>query len=345
MKCCRRPGPCPLADPDLRVEALVASGRIQLTGAAASIHDTLLDLQGMAGRTPPLCTRLDDEWSTHVHLFEGSGEGPRTVMFHPLAGDTSSWLPVLGMVLADPSAQVAVVDAPGFGETPLSAGGAASDLPRWAASAVTILAAGSPVRVVGHSMGGRLATHAAAAHPELVSDLVLFAPALPQLMNQRLATPFKALGVGIQLCGRLPEKVALPALTLVLHLMTFTPSKTHNPALVLAARGVARRLKTTPDGVQALAGAIQWLLTPAEPLPLPEGATVLLGSRDWLLSKRAHLEAPGCTRVRTGHLVTLEDLETAYQAVMGTTLLPQQRKALPADQDAAVTAAAVTAEA
>src|SRR4051794_25303636 len=105
-----------------------------------------------------------------VHWVEaGSGE-PALVLLHGLSGSSRWWqrnLPALSV-----ARRVLVPDVIGFGRGP--AGGrlpAPAELGELLAGWLREVAAG-PVHLVGHSMGGLLAVHIAAAHPSLVSRLV-----------------------------------------------------------------------------------------------------------------------------------------------------------------------------
>lgn len=81
-----------------------------------------------------------------------------------------------------PHAEIIAVDLPGFGdspepETPLSIPDTAS-LVADALAAATAERGIGPLIAVGHSMGAQVVAELAAAHPELVGGVVLFAPSV-----------------------------------------------------------------------------------------------------------------------------------------------------------------------
>jgi pimeloyl-ACP methyl ester carboxylesterase len=106
-----------------------------------------------------------------VHWVE-SGVGAETVvLIHGLSGSSRWWQRNVPALAA--KYRVVVPDLIGFGRSrcpgPLPAMPAVADLfARWMEVART-----GPVHLVGHSMGGHLAVHVAARHPELIRRLVL----------------------------------------------------------------------------------------------------------------------------------------------------------------------------
>lgn len=128
------------------------------------------------------------------------GEGAPVVLIHGLAGSTKWWSRNITALARDH--QVHTVDLVGFGQ---NAGGrfvlgeAAGLLAEWMRRRGLRGAS-----VVGHSMGGHIAVDLAAAHPELVSKLVLVDAALnfagapqpsPDLAKTLPYLPFSMLGV------------------------------------------------------------------------------------------------------------------------------------------------------
>lgn len=125
-------------------------------------------------------TTLDLAGPTHV--LDWGGVGPTTVLVHGLDGSAANWFDN-GHVLAE-HARVVAPDLPGFGRTPL-----AGRVPTMEASAdliadvIRTMDLG-PSELMGNSMGGPVALFTAARHPELVSRVVLVAPALPRTANR-----------------------------------------------------------------------------------------------------------------------------------------------------------------
>ena len=93
-----------------------------------------------------------------------AGSGPRVALVHGFTQTARSWGHVAGRLAHQH--EVVAVDAPGHGDS----SSLRSDL--WTGAAALVEAAGSAT-YVGYSMGGRLALHAALAHPGTVTRLVV----------------------------------------------------------------------------------------------------------------------------------------------------------------------------
>lgn len=122
------------------------------------------------------------------------GDGPpRVLALHGWARSHRDFDAVLEPEGADALPSVAL-DLPGFGASPPPTeawGGAA-----YAEAVAPVLSdMGRPVVVLGHSFGGRVAVHLAAARPEAVHALVLTGVPLlhPQGRRRRVAPAFRAL--------------------------------------------------------------------------------------------------------------------------------------------------------
>jgi 2-succinyl-6-hydroxy-2,4-cyclohexadiene-1-carboxylate synthase len=92
-------------------------------------------------------------------------KGSRVVLLHGFGQDHRCWGP-LGDALAREH-DVVALDLPGHG----GAGAVHADLPT--TGQLVIDAADGPASIVGYSMGGRIALHAALDRPDLVASLVL----------------------------------------------------------------------------------------------------------------------------------------------------------------------------
>ncbi|WP_442930364.1 alpha/beta fold hydrolase [Mycobacterium sp. NBC_00419] len=114
--------------------------------------------------------------SDHLHVHRYGPSGPVQVLaIHGLTGHGRRWQALSDRHL--PGVALAAPDLLGHGRSPWSA--------PWSIDAnVAALAtlveeqAGGPVVVVGHSFGGAVALHLAAACPDLVAGLVLLDPAI-----------------------------------------------------------------------------------------------------------------------------------------------------------------------
>lgn len=117
---------------------------------------------------------LGDGRSLAVGRF-GAGDGTPVVLVHGFGGDRKAWLFNQG-TLAE-GRQVLAVDLPGHGESgPPGDEAGIAGLARDLAAVLRALALG-PAHLVGHSLGGAVALHAARAEPALARSLTLVAPA------------------------------------------------------------------------------------------------------------------------------------------------------------------------
>jgi pimeloyl-ACP methyl ester carboxylesterase len=120
---------------------------------------------------------VDMDGPVHYVDFGGPDDGPVVVMVHGLGGSHLNWC-LLGPRLAG-TARVLAVDLAGFGLT--EALGRSTTVQANAALLGRFIrrVAGTPVVLVGNSMGGLVSLLHAARHPETVSGVVLIDPALP----------------------------------------------------------------------------------------------------------------------------------------------------------------------
>ncbi len=100
--------------------------------------------------------------------------GPRLVLLHGIAADLQSWA-ALAPSLARNGRAVTAIDLPGHGDTAQEA----TDPDRMADAVIGFLATlgQEPVELVGHSLGGAIATRVARRAPGRVARLTLLAPA------------------------------------------------------------------------------------------------------------------------------------------------------------------------
>lgn len=118
----------------------------------------------------------------------GAGEGEPQLLVHGLGGAAVTWIEVIGGLAS--RGPVVAIDLPGCGGTPL-----VQDEPLTIDAYVDLVVAvadtlgWSRFTLHGNSMGGLIATLAAAAHPDRVTRLVLVSPALPPTSPLRLLVP------------------------------------------------------------------------------------------------------------------------------------------------------------
>jgi len=111
---------------------------------------------------------------THVQI-EGPAHAPVVLLLHGFGSSLQTW-DAWGQGLAN-EYRVVRLDIAGFGLTGPAESGDYSDEADVQRLLAVVDQLGLPrMTVVGHSMGGRLAWHFAAAHPQRVDKLVLIAP-------------------------------------------------------------------------------------------------------------------------------------------------------------------------
>ena len=121
---------------------------------------------------------VDVDGPTHYLDFGGPPDGPLVVCVHGLGGSHLNWLAVAPSLSL--TARVMALDLVGHGRTPAAGRTAGIEGHRALLSGfLEVVGNGSPVIVVGNSMGGLVATLQAAVEPESVAGLVLIDPALP----------------------------------------------------------------------------------------------------------------------------------------------------------------------
>lgn len=134
---------------------------------------------GCAPRSPNVATMKEGSFvqlpSTQVYVVDSGGAGTPCLLVHGLGGNHTNWIEVFDSLAA--RRRTIAVDLPGYGYSPPIE---RHDLDSLASVVVELVETlGEPAVLVGNSMGGLLAEMVAAAHPGLVVDLVLIAPASP----------------------------------------------------------------------------------------------------------------------------------------------------------------------
>jgi pimeloyl-ACP methyl ester carboxylesterase len=106
-----------------------------------------------------------------LHYLDWGGEGPPIVLLHGLRDQAHEWDPIAPALT--PLGRVIALDQRGHGESDApSSGYAPGDFAADLAAFCDALALDRPV-VIGHSLGGRVAYHFAAAWPDRLRALVL----------------------------------------------------------------------------------------------------------------------------------------------------------------------------
>ena len=144
------------------------------------VEDARLDVAGRQAR---------------VLRADGDGDDPQ-LLVHGLGGSAPTWIEVIAPLAR--RGPVVAVDLPGFGRTPTLDGDQLSvrgyrDFVLRTADAL----GWDRFTLHGNSMGGLIATHLAAKHPERVSGLVLVSPAIPPRRPVGLLVPARSTIDGI----------------------------------------------------------------------------------------------------------------------------------------------------
>lgn len=127
-----------------------------------------------------------------------AGRGSPVICLHGLGATKASFLPTIAALAND--WRVIAIDLPGFGESdkPL---GAAYDAPYFAGAVTALLdeLGIERARLIGNSMGGRVAIEVGLLYPERVEGMALLSPALAWLRDRRwrwlLRAPLPKLGL------------------------------------------------------------------------------------------------------------------------------------------------------
>lgn len=113
-----------------------------------------------------------------VHALTWGADGPPVVLVHGLDGSAANWLRV-GQLLGRDH-RVLAIDLPGFGRSRLGRHRSAMTAHADLVARTTRSWTDEPVALAGNSMGGVVATLAAARHPGLAHRVTLVASALPR---------------------------------------------------------------------------------------------------------------------------------------------------------------------
>jgi pimeloyl-ACP methyl ester carboxylesterase len=314
--------------PQLRV---VPSDRHRELTSVPIAHDGLPPVDSTAKPRPARGVRFRTRFGqTEVFVRETPGpdhDAPVAVLLHGLAGSSSNWTDLAGVLAA--RLRSLAVDLPGFG---LSEPPEEFDYSRRAHADVVIglldeLGTG-PVHLFGNSFGGAVAIEVAARRPDLVASLMLISPAMPdrrpslrRVSDRRMALamlPLVGRRARRQLAAVTPEERAGRLLRLC-----FADPDGVPPHRVEEAAEELRERAQLPWADIALGrttrGLVRsWFVTPSRSLWLlldriEAPALVVWGYEDRLVSSR---KAPRTARAlrrgrllvlpRTGHVAQME---------------------------------------
>jgi pimeloyl-ACP methyl ester carboxylesterase len=255
------------SSPDVHLAPARGAGGLVFAEAEHAEAATLGKLEPDRGPWPG---RTVTAGGVAMHVREtpstGGPDAPEVVFVHGLAGSSTNWTDLAGLLSTRASG--VAVDLPGFGRSEPTRSRTYD--PAALTDALLCWLAGrreerGPVHLVGNSLGGLIAMSVAARHPELVRSLTLVSPAMPdrRLDPRRMSDPRMALamvpGLGRSARRALDAEPTRARAERVLALCFADP-----------ARGSARRLeeliaeteerRTLPWAEEALDGATRGLI-------------------------------------------------------------------------------------
>jgi pimeloyl-ACP methyl ester carboxylesterase len=127
--------------------------------------------------TPGESRTVDLDGPVHYVDFGGNPDGPTMVLVHGLGGSHLNW--DLLAPLLTPHGRVYAIDLPGFGRSEPGERKASVQANVAVVKRFLDEVAGTPVVLVGNSMGGMISILVAGERPDAVSSLVLLDPAIP----------------------------------------------------------------------------------------------------------------------------------------------------------------------
>jgi pimeloyl-ACP methyl ester carboxylesterase len=223
---------------------------------------------------PGLEESVHEARGTRLRVFTG-GAGPTLLLVHGFGGAAENFTELARLL---PGRRLVIPDLPGHaGSRPIPAPSIAG----FADSVASLL--DGPAGVFGHSMGGTVALRLAERHPELVSGLVLAAPA-------GITSSSRLSAVAIGLAGLVkPARIAARRVDRIspsprLKRLVFGPLEVSNPE-ALSARAVDGFLRPALDHTDALGAGLA--LARDDPRPSLDRvrcpSLVLHGGRDRLV--------------------------------------------------------------
>ncbi|KAL3484378.1 Alpha/Beta hydrolase protein [Aspergillus germanicus] len=144
---------------------------------------------------------------TNTHFTQtGNPTGPLIVLLHGLGGSTETFTPLLPHLRPE-TYRLVCVDLEGLGKTSLSSPDVTLSITRYVDDLESLVAflqsTEEPIMLIGHSLGGIIATHYAARHSERVKGLALLGTGrsianIPPARERMLALAAKTRAEGIQ---------------------------------------------------------------------------------------------------------------------------------------------------
>jgi pimeloyl-ACP methyl ester carboxylesterase len=302
------------------------------------MSDAVLPAVDMSIPPWPGADRTSGGVTMHVRVTPGQEGAPTAVYVHGLGGSATNWTDLAGQLSG--SVNGLAVDLPGFGrsEPPgdfdYSIPGHADAVARFIRGLGT-----APVHLFGNSMGGAIAMHVAADHPDVVRTLTLISPAVPDLrpFTSRVSDPRLIIAYAPLIGASVRRRIAADPLdTRIERLMKLCfaefdripLSRREEAAAELAER--ERLVWANPALARSTVGLFRswlqprarsmWTLAPRIKAP----TLVVWGAADKLVTVR---KAPRTAQLiprarllvlpRTGHVAQMERPGTVARAVLG----------------------------
>jgi len=253
-----------------------------------------------------------------------AGTGPPLALVHGVGTSRAIWRRVVDDLAR--TRRVLTVDVPGFGTS--AAVGAGFELAAVADELTAALerAAGGPFDLVGHSLGGALATTLAARHPPAVSRLVLAAPAGFEPRARAVAAAAGLAGEGVV---RVRRRFGPPLTQSSWGRRALFAAVVHDPG-ALAPDDARAMIEASTGATRVRAGVATAVAADVRPLlaALPAPLGVLWGDRDRILAPSGveaivglRPDARVVTLPGTGHVPQIE-CPAAFLAALGALLGP-----------------------
>jgi 2-succinyl-6-hydroxy-2,4-cyclohexadiene-1-carboxylate synthase len=199
----------------------------------------------------------------HVEL---SGDGIPLVLLHGFMGSAVNWLPHIPIF--EQHFRVITIDLPGHGKSDSPSDPQRYSMDNVAQDLITIFEQLPlpPVRLLGYSMGGRLALYLAAHHPSAIESLILES-ASPGLEPQNERAERQRSDE--QLANRIEEN-GVPAFVAEWERLPLFATQDRLPAIILDQQR-SHRLRNNPHG---LANSLRGMGTGVQPSLWPRLSTI-----------------------------------------------------------------------
>ncbi|RDW72770.1 alpha/beta fold hydrolase [Aspergillus mulundensis] len=259
---------------------------------------------------------------TNIHFTEtGNPNGPLIVLLHGLGSSTETFTPLLPHLHPE-DYRIVSIDLEGFGKTPLSSPDVTLSIARYVNDLESLIAslqdpAKRSLVLIGHSMGGTIATHYAARHPEQMRGLALLGTGrsianIPAARERMLGLAAKIRAEGIGAAADIAAMSNFPMMDKVnprlRDIVRETVAKSEVEGYAKACEAIASLDHVDPD-YSRIGAPTMLIVGSGDVISPPErsfGVKEVMGENAWV----AVLEG-------VGHQMVLQDLEGCVQAFEG----------------------------